>query len=157
MENFSTKQKSQHPTNQQTKNFFGKLSNHSTLHKIFFLTHPITNPSPIYLSIHLLIHNIYQTYIIYSAYLPKRTPSETVGYGKCFKRHTSKHQQSHPIPLCPHPPSNKNPLSRSFSLNITNHFCEITIFERKFHIYLEIYRNLSNFDKYIIIDVSSYE
>lgn len=80
-----------------------------------------------------------------------------VGYGKCFKRHTSKHQQSHPIPLYPHPPSNKNPLSRSFSLNITNHFCEITIFERKFHIYLEIYRNLSNFDKYIIIDVSSYE
>lgn len=51
---------------------------------------------------------------------PNKTPSEMVGYGKCFKRHTSKHQQSHPIPLYPHPPSNKNPLSRSFSLNITN-------------------------------------
>lgn len=90
MENFSTTQKSQHPTNQQTKNFFRKLSHHSTLHKIFF-SH---TPSPI----HLLIHNIYQTYIIYSDYLPKKTPSEMVGYGKCFKRHTSKHQQSHPIP-----------------------------------------------------------
>lgn len=51
---------------------------------------------------------------------PKITPSEMVGYGKCFKRDSSKHQQSHPIPLYPHPPSNKNPLSRSFSLNITN-------------------------------------
>lgn len=36
MENFSTLQKSQHLANQQPKNFFGKLSNHSTLHKIIF-------------------------------------------------------------------------------------------------------------------------
>ena len=73
-----------------------------------FFTHPITTPSPI----HLSIHSIYQTYIIYSDYLPKRTPSETAGYGKCFKRHTSKHQQSHPIPLCHlHPQTSNQPLA----------------------------------------------
>ena len=109
---------------------FPPHKNHNTLQinnlKIFSENFPTKPPSTKYFfshtpsPIHLLIHNIYQTYIIYSDYLPKKTPSEMVGYGKCFKRHTSKHQQSHPIPLYPHPPSNKNPLSRSFSLNITN-------------------------------------
>lgn len=34
----------------------------------YFFSH---TPSPIHLSIHLLIHSIYQTYIIYSDYLPQ--------------------------------------------------------------------------------------
>ena len=124
MENFSTPQKSQHIANQQTKNFSGKLSHQTTLHKIFFFTHPITNPSvnpsPIHhQSICQSITSIKPTSSTATT-SPNKTPSEMVGYGKCFKRHTSKHQQSHPIPLYPHPPSNKNPLSRSFSLNITN-------------------------------------
>ena len=94
MENFSTTQKSQHPTNQQIKNFSGKLSNQTTLHKIFFLTHPITTPSPI----HLLIHNIYQTYIIYNDNLPK---NNAIRDGRLWQMFQATHKQASAIPSNP--------------------------------------------------------
>ena len=90
MENFSTPQKSQPLANQQTKNFFGKLFPQTTLHKIIF-SH---TPSPI----HLSIHSIYQTYIIYSDYLPK---NNAVRDGRLWQMFQATHKQASAIPSNP--------------------------------------------------------